>query len=82
MKRTKRAPTPRPAPSPAVAILAAMLDARRFVLSGGKTGTEYSAKAMGFREGLPPAGNGAATGASPRAETGSLTGRQAMSARH
>ena len=51
MKREKhtRAASTRPAPSPAVAILAAMLDARLFVLSGGKTGTAYSAQAMGFR---------------------------------
>lgn len=33
-------------------------------------------------EGLPPAGNGADTPDAPGAETGSLTGRQAKSARH
>ncbi len=33
-------------PSPGVALLAAMLDAARYCKSGGKTGTEYSARAM------------------------------------
>ena len=35
-------------PSAATAILAAMLDAQLYIKSGGKTGTKYSERAMGY----------------------------------